>query len=144
MANFRRQKDHVTLIQAMSRVVLADVRRPLVSLVGAPNDSAYLAEIRRLDYELDLHRNVFFLGQREDIGAILAACDIGVLSSLSEGLPLALLEYAAAGLGIVATDVGQCASVIDNGRAGILVPPADPERLADALLALLQSVDVRK
>ncbi|MGD0775203.1 MAG: glycosyltransferase [Candidatus Solibacter sp.] len=143
VANFRRQKDHFTLLRAMSSVVSRYPEAHLF-LVGAPNDPEYLAAVRRLAYELNLHRNVLFLGQREDVGALLAACDIGVLSSLSEGLPLALLEYAASGLGIVATSVGQCASVLDSGRAGILVPPANPERLADALFTLLQSDDVRQ
>jgi glycosyltransferase involved in cell wall biosynthesis len=143
VANFRRQKDHLTLLRAMSKVVCRFPEARLF-LVGAPNDAEYLAATRRLTRELDLHRNVLFLGQREDVGALLAACDIGVLSSRSEGLPLALLEYAVAGLGIVTTSVGQCASVLDGGRAGILVPPADPEGLADALVALLQSDDARK
>jgi glycosyltransferase involved in cell wall biosynthesis len=86
-----------------------------------------------------LEGNVYLLGERQDVHAILNACDIGVLSSVSEGLPLALLEYGMAALAAVATHVGQCAEVLDEGRAGILVPSASPERLAHALLSLLKS-----
>ena len=66
-------------------------------------------------------------------------CRFLVLSSADEGFPLALLEYGTAGLPTVATAVGQCAEVLDEGRAGILVPPGAPGQLAEALLALLQS-----
>ncbi|MBI3359810.1 MAG: glycosyltransferase, partial [Chloroflexi bacterium] len=86
----------------------------------------------------DLH-NVSFLGERMDVAGILAACDIGVLSSRSEGLPLALIEYGRAGLPVVTTSVGQTAEVVDSGRAGLLVEPADPRVLAEALIHLLRS-----
>ena len=62
-----------------------------------------------------------------------------MISSESEGLPLALIEYGMAGLAAVSTCVGQCAEVLDNGAAGILVPPKNPRALADALVMLLQS-----
>jgi glycosyltransferase involved in cell wall biosynthesis len=79
------------------------------------------------------------LGSRPDVSAILRASDIGVLSSVSEGLPLALLEYGMAGMAVVATDVGQCGEVLDRGRAGVLVPASDPSRLAEALVELMLS-----
>jgi len=65
------------------------------------------------------------------------------LSSTSEGLPLALLEYGMAGLPAVATQVGQCPEVLDNGRVGVLIPPAEPDRLAKVLLSLLRSPERR-
>jgi len=68
---------------------------------------------------------------------VLRGCDVGVLSSVSEGLPLALLEYGMAKLPVVATRVGQCAEVLDEGRAGLLVPPGSPAELAEALVKLL-------
>ena len=78
-----------------------------------------------------------FLGVRRDIAAILTACDVGVLSSVLEGLPVALLEYGLAGLGVVCTRVGQCAEVLDGGRAGFLVSPKDPPAMASALISML-------
>jgi glycosyltransferase involved in cell wall biosynthesis len=83
------------------------------------------------------------LGVRRDVYAILKACDIGVLSSACEGLPLALIEYGMAALPAVATNVGQCGEVLDEGRAGILVASASPEPLAEALLSLLKSPERR-
>ena len=74
----------------------------------------------------------------------MRACDVGVLSSASEGLPLALIEYGMARLASVATSVGQCAEVLDGGRAGVLVPPRSPDALAHALTLLLRSADERQ
>jgi glycosyltransferase involved in cell wall biosynthesis len=82
---------------------------------------------------------VSYLRRRDDVAAILESSDIAVLSSRSEGLPIALLEYGMAGLPAVATNVGQCAEVLANGAAGVLVPPSSPEELAAALLSLLGS-----
>jgi glycosyltransferase involved in cell wall biosynthesis len=79
------------------------------------------------------------LGSRSDVPDILRQVDIGILASASEGLPLSLLEYGLAGLPVVVTDVGQCSEVVDAGRAGLLVPPRDPESLAGAVGELLES-----
>ena len=86
---------------------------------------------------LRLTNNVTWLGPRNDVPAILQNCDIGVLSSISEGLPLALLEAMFAACPIVATDVGQVRSALNSGAAGLLVPPANSEALAAALDRLL-------
>jgi len=82
---------------------------------------------------------VTYLGPRRDVDAILRACDIGVLSSCSEGLPLALLEYGACGLAAISTDVGQCSEVLHNGAAGVVVPASAPRALADGMLSLMTS-----
>ena len=77
------------------------------------------------------------MGPRNDVPAILRACRIGVLSSASEGLPLALLEYGKHGLAAVSTAVGQCPEVLDNGYAGVLVPASSPDQFSDAIVGLL-------
>ena len=87
---------------------------------------------------------VHLLGLRGDIPAILAAADVFVLPSLSEGLPLALLEAMFAGCPIVASDVGEVSVALAGGDAGILVPPGDAHALAPAIDGLLQSTDRAK
>jgi glycosyltransferase involved in cell wall biosynthesis len=84
---------------------------------------------------------VHLLGLRADVAAVLAAGDLFVLPSLSEGLPLALLEAMFAARGIVATDVGEVAAALDHGSAGVLVPPGDAAALAAALDDLLTHPD---
>jgi glycosyltransferase involved in cell wall biosynthesis len=87
--------------------------------------------------DLGIGDRVHLLGLRSDVSAVLAAADIFVLPSLSEGLPLALLEAMFAGCPIVASDVGDIGRALDSGAAGLLVPPGDAPALAAALDSLL-------
>jgi glycosyltransferase involved in cell wall biosynthesis len=80
---------------------------------------------------------VHLLGLRSDVPAVLAAADVFVLPSLSEGLPLALLQAMFAGCPIVATDVGEVAAALEHGEAGLLVDPGSPPALAAAIELLL-------
>ncbi len=86
---------------------------------------------------LGLDGRLFFVGERADIPQILAAMDIFVLPSITEGLPLTILEAMAAGKPVVATRVGGLPEVILDGETGLLVPPRDPHALAQALARLL-------
>ena len=129
VANLRAQKDHLTLLRAFARI--PDVH---LLLAGAEVEPAYAARVR--EEAASLGDRVTFLGTRPDVPDLLPGCDVGVLSSASEGFPLSLLEYGRAGLAAVATRVGQCPEVLEG--AGILVPPGDSGALADALLALLR------
>ena len=85
--------------------------------------------------------SVVFLGHREDLPDLLAACDLVVLPSYSEALPVALIEAAAAGRPMVATRVGGTADIVVHGVNGLLVPPGDPGALADAIAAVLSDED---
>ena len=80
---------------------------------------------------------VMFLGQRDDMPELFAACDLVVLPSLAEALPTALIEAAAAGRPVVATRVGGTPEVVEEGKTGLLVPPSDPAALASAVAAVL-------
>jgi len=137
VANLRPLKDHPTLLAAMGNVAGQAPAAHLI-LVGDGNPE-YRESLRRKAEERGLSDRVTLLGQRPDVPAILRGCDVGVLASRAEGLPLALLEYGMAGLPTVATRVGQCPDVLDNGQAGLLVEPGDPHSLAEALLTLLGS-----
>ena len=138
VANFRPQKNHPLLVRAMAEVVSRDEGAHLL-LVGATVDARQLALVEAEIRRLRLGAHISILGQRDDVPAILARCDVGVLSSDSEGLPLSLVEYGAAGLAAVATRVGQCPAVLDQGRVGLLVRPGDERGLAETLLQLLNS-----
>jgi glycosyltransferase involved in cell wall biosynthesis len=142
VANLRAQKDHLTLLRAMA-CVIGQAPTAHLLLVGAAIEPDYYELIQNEIAWQALDQHVSLLGERHDVSAILKKCDIGVLSSASEGLPLALLEYGMAGLPVVATHVGQCPEVLEEGQAGILVPSKSPDRLAEALLSLLQSPNRR-
>jgi glycosyltransferase involved in cell wall biosynthesis len=91
---------------------------------------------------LGLGGNIEFLGFREDIPKLIQAMDIFVLPSLSEGHPLALLEAMASEKPVVATDVGGLREVVEDGKAGILVPPKDPRALADKIMMLIKNKEL--
>jgi glycosyltransferase involved in cell wall biosynthesis len=97
--------------------------------------------LRELAGRLEIGHAVMFLGHRGDVPAVLAAADVGVLSSDFEGSPLAVLEYMAAGLPVVATDVGGVPSMVRRGETGLLVPRRDPAALAAAIRDVLADPD---
>lgn len=86
---------------------------------------------------LDITDRIVFLGHREDVPELLAHCDLFVLPSLYEGLPLSVLEAMTAGKPVIATAVGGTPEAIHHGETGVLVPPADSLALAGAIHLLL-------
>ena len=89
--------------------------------------------------DLGIGENVVFLGHREDTLELMQALDIFVLPSLSEGIPMALLEAMAASRAVVASRVGGIPEIVDDGVEGILVEPMDVTRLAESCLRLIDS-----
>lgn len=136
-ARLNPQKDHHTLVKAMHQVK-EEVSQASLLLVGFDPDDAYARSVKALIAELGMTDCVHFLGPRTDMSDILSQSAVGVLSSSSEGLPVALLEYGLFGLPVVCTAVGECPSVLGQGEFGSLVPPGNPEALSEALIQLLQ------
>jgi glycosyltransferase involved in cell wall biosynthesis len=93
--------------------------------------------LERQASQLDIQRQVTFLGYQSDVKALLQQIDVFVLSSLREGLPLAVLEAMSMGKPVVATAVGGVPEVVTQGVTGLLVPPNAPDVLASALIKLL-------
>jgi len=125
-------KDQATLMRAARRVVDALPGFQL-DVVG---DGPSRTELEALRASLGLSDHVHLHGYREQVGPFLAEADLFVLSSISEGVPIALLEAMASSLPAVATDVGGIREVIVPGETGYLVPVVSPEALADAILKL--------
>jgi glycosyltransferase involved in cell wall biosynthesis len=126
-------KGHTHLLDA---VALLATRYPglHVAVAGRGELEHQLRERART---LHIGDRFHLLGLRSDIANVLTAADVFVLPSLSEGVPLALLEAMFAGRPVVATTVGEVPTVLDGGRAGVLVPPENPAALANALAELL-------
>lgn len=100
-------------------------------------DGDMRAELEALVREAGLADTVRFLGQRRDVPELMAGFDCYALSSVIEGMPNALLEAMAAGLPVVTTSAGGSAEVVVHGESGLVVPPADPEALANAIATVL-------
>ena len=136
LANMRPQKDHPILIKAFEKLFKENPQWHLL-LVGKEWNDAYSKRVQSMIEDKKLSANIHLFGSRNDTADILQASTIGVLSSESEGLPVALLEYGLAGLPVVCTDVGECSEVLLHGECGKIVPAKDPEVLANALYALM-------
>jgi glycosyltransferase involved in cell wall biosynthesis len=127
-------KGQADLLRAMAAVI---ARQPLAHLVvlgrGALHD-----RLSAQAHELGIGHRVHLLGHREDVPRWVAAMDVFVLPSLSEGLPLSLLEAMAAARPVVATAVGGVPEVVQAGVTGFMVPPGSPVKLATRILTLLE------
>lgn len=128
-ARLHEQKGHEHLLEAA-----VHVPRALFVLAGDGPERERL-EARARD--IGIEDRVRFLGLRDDVGALLAACDLFVLPSLYEGLPLSVLEAMAVARPVIATSVGGTAEAVIDGENGLVVPPADPAALAAAINSLL-------
>jgi len=126
-------KGHVYLIDAIAQLAERHPRLQLAICGRGDLEGALRAQAQAHG----LSHRVHLLGLRADVGAVLAAADLFALPSLSEGLPLALLEAMFAGRPIVASDVGEVRTALGGNGAGVLVPPGDSPALASALDTLL-------
>ena len=131
-------KDFLTLIRALAALSERSFEALIVG--DGPDRGAVEDEIRRLGLE----ERVRLVGERSDVPALLAASDLFVLSSRSEGLPVSVLEAMAAELPVVASGVGGLAELVVDGETGILVPSGAPKPLAAALGRLVEDRDLRR
>jgi glycosyltransferase involved in cell wall biosynthesis len=125
-------KDQATLLRALRLAVDQDASISL-DIVG---DGPLRADLEALRDSLRLERHARFHGFQHDVRPFLAGADVFVLPSLSEGIPITLLEAMATGLPGIATGVGGNAEVIVHGSTGYLVPTGAPAVIAEALLGL--------
>jgi glycosyltransferase involved in cell wall biosynthesis len=141
----RKIKDHKTFFLAAS-IILKKFTNVKFLLVGHNNqEKGYsFKDIKKVSEELGISKNIIFAGARSDISDILSIIDISVLSSLSEGFSNTIVESMAAGKPVIATRVGGNPEAIIDGKTGILVPPQNPQALADAIMKLLNNEDLAK
>jgi glycosyltransferase involved in cell wall biosynthesis len=131
-------KDPLTLVTALACLPPGVFRAVLVG--GGPEHAAVADAVHRagLDGVVEL------VGDRDDVPALLAAGDLFVLASRSEGFPMSVLEAMAAGLPVVASAVGGVCEAVVDGETGLLVPPGDAGALAGAIERLLADGRLRR
>lgn len=134
VANLIPYKGHHELIEAFAALSKQDDRLRLV-LIG--DDRGILPTLRRQAESLGVEETVRFLGQRDDVAALLAVMDVGVMASHEEGFSNALLEKLATGLPVVATRVGGNPKALEGMPGCVLVEPRDAKSLADGLSSVL-------
>lgn len=134
VARLHRQKGLLYLLQAAEIISRTIPSTRFVVAGGGP----LKRKLEMLNRQQGLENVVRFLGERTEALEILSLFDIFVLPSLWEGLPYALLEAAALAKPVVASNVDGISELIQDGKTGILVPARNPERLAGAIIELLQ------
>jgi glycosyltransferase involved in cell wall biosynthesis len=137
VGRFDPPKDYPTMLRAFA-TLRARAPEAVLLLVGR---GSLQTETESLARELGLTDRVRFLGVRHDVPELMSAADGYVMSSAWEGMPVVLLEAAAAGLPIVATAVGGNREVVCDQESGFLVPPGDPDALGEAMVRLSASSD---
>ncbi len=133
------QKGHWILLEAIPEI-LADFPHAVFVLVG---DGPLRQELEELVSKLGITNSVRFLGTRRDVLALLHAADVFVLPSVSEGLPIAMLEAMAMGLPVIASNLEGITSVIVDGQHGLLFPVGEVKSLSLSLVKLLEDAELR-
>jgi glycosyltransferase involved in cell wall biosynthesis len=145
IARVGRGKDFESFIRSAAR--LSTEGRDAMFLacgpIGAsPDDQEYYRALLQLRDQLHLRDQLLFTGPRDDVAAVFAACDVVVLASEHEGLPLSVLEAMALGRPVVASNVGGLAELIDDGISGLLVAPRNVDALTSAIRRVLSDQDL--
>ena len=139
VARLEAVKNHAMLFRAFA--ILRRRHDAILKLVGeGPWREHYERELAAAG----LADAVEFLGYRYDVPELTAAADVAVLTSVKEGIPRALMQAAAVGVPVVATDVKGTREVVVNAQTGFLVPLGDAEALADRLGRLLDDAELRR
>ncbi|KQB41438.1 putative alpha-glycosyltransferase Glycosyltransferase family 4 [Flavobacterium daejeonense] len=142
LANLRPQKNHSFLLELAS---LLKESHPDWSfhLVGKDFKDAYSVQLKKEIKERQLENQVFLYDSCSDVEGVLKQAEIGILTSKSEGLPLAVLEYARHKKAVVLTNVGQLQTVVDTGENGFLVPPDEVVLFYKQLIQLINQPELR-
>ena len=128
-------KDHVTAVAAMAYVV-QDVPNAVLVMVG---DGVEKRRVSAKAHEFGVTNNIRMLGMRNDVPRFMVAADVFMLTSLSEGISVTLLEAMASSKPIVATDVGGNSEVVSHGKNGLLCRSSDARDIGGSLTALLRN-----
>jgi glycosyltransferase involved in cell wall biosynthesis len=142
LANLRPQKDHF-LIVAVAEKLKKSHPDWTFHLVGKDFEDAYSQKIKEHIRALDLEKKVFLYGTKSDINHILNQATLAILTSQSEGLPIALLEYGNCQKAVVVTAVGEIPTIVQHGFNGYCVPAGDHLVFYHAILRLIEDSVLR-
>ena len=142
LANLRRQKNHLLLLEA-AKIIKISAPEWTFHLIGKDFEDDYSKIIHQKVIQEELQETVFVYGTSNAVVSAIQQSNIGVLTSVSEGLPVSLLEYGYFGLPVVATAVGEVPKVLD-ADSGVLIPSGDLFLLVQALEKMIDNPDFRK
>ncbi len=143
LANLRPQKNHFLLVKIAQKLKISNPDWTF-HLVGKDFEDQYSQEIKNLIVSFELNENVFIYNSKQDIKNILSQSEIAILTSSSEGLPLALLEYGLNNKPVVVTNVGEISAIITNNINGFIVASNDEISFYENILKLINNESLRK
>ncbi|RME87382.1 MAG: glycosyltransferase, partial [Zetaproteobacteria bacterium] len=141
VANLIPYKGHKDLLESFA---LVKKEIPHAVLLIAGGDRGIGSMLRNKARDLEVDDSVRWLGLRDDVPQLLSLADVFVCSSHEEGFSNAVMEAMAAGVAVVATDVGGNREMLENGRLGVLVPARSPEAMAQAIVRLARDPRLRE
>lgn len=142
VANLFSYKGHADLLEAIASLGTSFLSTSILLLVG--RDAGEYQSLKTQAFSLGISNQICFLGERQDIPDLLAASDIGVLTSHEEGFSNAVLEMMAAGLAVIATNVGGNSEAIFDNKCGNIVQAHQPLDIAAAMHSLLRDPNRRR
>lgn len=145
IGNINPAKGYEYFIESASFVKkeIDNVKFLIVGDISDPQKNYYYQKLKNLVGSLKMEQDIIFTGKQNDIPQILSLFDVFLLTSISEGTPLVILEAMAMEKPVAATDVGAVSEQILNGESGIIVPPKNPKAIAEAVIYLLEHADER-
>jgi len=138
VANLRPQKNHILLIDA-ANVVKDKFPDWTFHLFGKDFNDSYSDQLKKKVNDLQLQNTIYFYGTTNNISSSLLQCQIGILPSLSEGLPLAILEYGLNRLPVIATNVGEISKIISSEKEGVIIESNNLNAIVAAIEKLIES-----
>ncbi|MDR0336504.1 MAG: glycosyltransferase [Planctomycetaceae bacterium] len=142
VASVRPIKDYASLIRA-AKIVLEKIPDTWFLCVGEPQE-CHKKELQLLAEELGISEQILWYGGIDNPFTIIPNFDVAVLSSHSESFSNSVLEYAVAERPIVVSDVGGLGEIVENNQTGFVVPPQNPNALAEKILCLLENPELGK
>jgi glycosyltransferase involved in cell wall biosynthesis len=136
VANLNREVKRVDLFVKACAIVHRQIPDVKFQVIG---DGPLRKSLETLAKKIGLQSSIEFLGRRDDVPELLKKVSIGVISSDSEGLSNAIMEYMARGIPVVATNVGGNPELVLDGKTGLIVPPNDELAMAEAILKINQA-----
>ena len=141
IANFKKPKNHLNLLKAF-KIVHDKFPGCTLTLVGKQYGDDYETKLKSFSIKNNLQNRIIVAGEQIQVDSFLQNSEIGIISSDSEGLPMALLEYGIVGLAVVCTNVGACASVV--GQNGKIVEVNNSNALALGIYEYLENDMLRE
>jgi len=142
LANLRDQKNHFLLIRVADKLKESHPDWSF-HLVGKDFQDEYSKKLKSLIMSNQLDETVFLYGTRNDVTNVILQSDIAILTSKSEGLPVALLEFGLNKKAVVVTQVGEIPLIIENKKNGFIVPSDDEDLFYKSLISLIENPRLR-